>query len=295
MGRHTVKRCVAVRVASLTLAIAGVSHAQSETPPEATNESAASGDESTAADEQPTAETAPAPEPGLATPPAPALTAPAAPAAEPPTNAELTEAATREAEARELFILGDRLYAEGDYEAALRAFERAYAISGRPALRYNMANAHERLGQYREALIALVDYLPHVKGENAEVVQRRILQLDARTDEVNATNAWGYGLLGAGIASLGVGGYFGIKALSLRNDINALCGDGPCPESIQPLMTDNDNATLASDIMLAAGVVATGLGVYFVVSSDDEESSMVEGLQYSALPGGGEVSIIGTF
>ena len=60
-------------------------------------------------------------------------------------------------------------------------------------------------------------------------------------------------------------------------------------------MNDNDNAALAADIMLAAGVVATGLGVYFVVSSDSEESSIVEGVQYSVLPGGGEVSIIGTF
>jgi tetratricopeptide (TPR) repeat protein len=289
-----VKRSVAIRVASLTLAIAGVSHAQSETPTEATSESAASGDESTAANEHPAAEATPVLEPGLSAPPAAAVTAPA-PEPEPATDAELAKAAAAEAEARELFILGDRLYAEGDYEAALRAFERAYAISGRPALRYNMANAHERLGQYREALVALVDYLPHVKGENAEVVQRRILQLDARTDEVNATNAWGYGLLGAGIASLGVGGYFGIKALSLQNDINALCGDGPCPDSVQPLVNDNDNAALAADIMLAAGVVATGLGVYFVVSSDSEESSIVEGVQYSVLPGGGEVSIIGTF
>ncbi len=146
-----------------------------------------------------------------------------------------------------------------------------------------------------EALVALVDYLPHVKGENAEVVQRRILQLDSRADEVTTTNAWGYGLLGAGIASLGVGGYFGVKTLSLRNDIDALCGDGPCPDSVQPLENDNNNAALAADIMLAAGVVATGLGVYFILSTDDEEGTTVEALQYSALPGGGEVSIIGTF
>lgn len=262
------KHRFALRLAALTLVIAGASNAQSETRATEANEPA-----------------------GVTGPAAAAATAPEpAPADE----AKSAEAAAAEAKAREFFVLGDHLYAEGDYEAALRAFERAYAISGRPALRYNMANAHERLGQYREALVALVDYLPHVTGADAQIVQRRILQLDERDDEITTTNAWGYGLLGAGVASLGVGAYFGIKALSLQSDIKALCGQGPCPDTVQPIINDNDNAALAADITLAVSVIATGLGVYFILSSD-KETSTVEAIQYSALPGGGEVSIVGTF
>ena len=63
--------------------------------------------------------------------------------------------------ARELYIRGDKAYAEGDYEAALAAFEEAYELSGRHALLYNMANAHERLGEYDKALEKLRKFLPH--------------------------------------------------------------------------------------------------------------------------------------
>src|SRR5262245_14114470 len=51
-------------------------------------------------------------------------------------------------EARKLFFRGDRMYEEGKYEEAVAAFEKSYALSHRPELLFNLANAYERLGQY---------------------------------------------------------------------------------------------------------------------------------------------------
>ena len=47
---------------------------------------------------------------------------------------------------------GLRRYREGEYEAALREFQSAYAIRQRPRLLFNMGQAHRMLGHYREAL-----------------------------------------------------------------------------------------------------------------------------------------------
>src|SRR5687767_7995392 len=88
-----------------------------------------------------------------------------------------------EVEARRLFREGDKLYAEGDYEGAVTAFEKAYELSRKEALKYNLANAYERLGRYEAALAALRDYLPHAKPEEQDAVRRRIEKLEKRVEE----------------------------------------------------------------------------------------------------------------
>jgi tetratricopeptide (TPR) repeat protein len=168
-----------------------------------------------------------------------------------------------DSEARRLYKEGDKLYAEGDYEGAVRAFEKSYELSQQPALQYNLANAYERLGRYEDGVKALQAYEPHAPGDEREVVRRRIKKLQERadqqkkeapaaspasepaaaavppapaqpepaqpTDGVKPTSAGppvlSYVLLGVGVVGIGVGSYFGLQAMSTKSDAEGLCPD----------------------------------------------------------------------
>jgi tetratricopeptide (TPR) repeat protein len=54
---------------------------------------------------------------------------------------------------------GAALYAAGRYEDALRAFERDFELSGRPALLYNIARCLEQLQHFEEAIESYRDFL----------------------------------------------------------------------------------------------------------------------------------------
>ncbi len=169
-----------------------------------------------------------------------------------------------DAEARRVFKEGDKLYAEGDYEGAVTAFEKAYELSKQPALKYNLANAYERLARYEEALAALKEYEPHAAPDERDVVRRRLGKLKERADQQrkekeqagekapatpsepagatppnsepepasvaasssNPTPVLGYVLLGVGAVGIGAGSYFGIQALGTKSDVDKLCSEG---------------------------------------------------------------------
>lgn len=173
-----------------------------------------------------------------------------------------TEQSEGDAEARRQFKEGDKLYAEGDYEGAVKAFERAYELSKQPALKYNLANAYERLARYEEALAALKEYEPHAAADERDVVKRRIGKLQERADQQKAekekaaatgaapaesapsepaapssdasasdasvstakpTPVLGYVLLGVGAVGVGVGAVFGVMALGSKSDAEKAC------------------------------------------------------------------------
>ena len=83
-------------------------------------------------------------------------------------------------EARQLYRQGARLYNLGQFEAALAAFERAYALSGAKPLLFNIAQAHRLAGpgHCERALRAYTAYLREEPNtSNAEEVQKRIEEM----------------------------------------------------------------------------------------------------------------------
>ena len=91
--------------------------------------------------------------------------------------------------AKALYQEGTRLYEQGLYEEAVAAFKIAYSLSRRPLLLYNMAQAMERIGQWDEALEALVDYKTDAPPEELDTLNSRIDALQARIDERDAEQA----------------------------------------------------------------------------------------------------------
>jgi tetratricopeptide (TPR) repeat protein len=94
------------------------------------------------------------------------------------------------AEARALFEAGRTAYDAGRFGSALDSFRRAYELSARPALLFNMGSAAERLRRDAEALDYYERYLRDVpSAENRELVQSRIEFLrDASTHPADAAH-----------------------------------------------------------------------------------------------------------
>lgn len=88
----------------------------------------------------------------------------------------LTEA-QRDEQARTLFQEGRDNFNDGRFEEAVLNWEKAYALSERPLILFNLAEAYERVGEFDAALNALEAYRPHAeKSEEAQV--------DARIDSL---------------------------------------------------------------------------------------------------------------
>jgi PEGA domain/Tetratricopeptide repeat len=82
--------------------------------------------------------------------------------------------------ARELFQRGQGAYAQGDYEAAIRDWSRAYELDPRPLLQFNLSQALERLGRLEQAVAALELYLANATPDDPSQADARARQATIR-------------------------------------------------------------------------------------------------------------------
>jgi tetratricopeptide (TPR) repeat protein len=82
--------------------------------------------------------------------------------------------------ARSLYRDGERLYASGRYRESVTAFAAALARSGRPELYFDMANAHERMGEIAEAARLLERYVACADPPDADLIGERVRRLRAQ-------------------------------------------------------------------------------------------------------------------
>ncbi len=88
---------------------------------------------------------------------------------------------TLDAEARALFQAGELAFQQGRFQNAMEYFTRAYELSGRPGLLYNIGNAADRLRKDAEALAAFEQYLEEKPdAPNRAAVEARIAVLRQR-------------------------------------------------------------------------------------------------------------------
>ncbi len=207
----------------------------------------------------------------------------------------------QEARARAAFQHGDQLYLEGDYQGAVRAFEQAYALSGRIEMLFNLANAHERLGNYSEASVALRGYIPHSPESQRRALERRLKRFEALAEQKQAAaveaeaaakefpvdRAIGIGLLTLGGAGLVTGTAFAISAANARSDLKDICVEGEsgqlCPSEAESLLNRDKTYSLVADLSFIAGAALAAGGFYLVVRSGDDDGGEIRA---SAAPGG---------
>jgi len=84
------------------------------------------------------------------------------------------------------YLEGERLYAAGRYELAIQEFEEALELSGKPELHFNIANCHERAGDYEAAAQSLEKFLASGRSSTPDVLRERIWRARARGAEKEA-------------------------------------------------------------------------------------------------------------
>ena len=94
-------------------------------------------------------------------------------------------------DARALFQQGQAAYQAGEYESAIEAWERAYAMDPRPALQYNLAQAYGRLARVEEEAAALRLYIAGAlaagtASDDSQIVSARA-RLSAIADRIRRT------------------------------------------------------------------------------------------------------------
>jgi tetratricopeptide (TPR) repeat protein len=208
--------------------------------------------------------------------------------------------ASADAQARQLYLEGDEAYAAGDYELAVARFARAYELSGRPALLFNLGNAYERMGAFKEAAEALRRYLEGPDARDREAVELRIARLEeahrrrqaeiARLEALareqagddlepasghgeiiddaapatrdTRTQAW----LGGGGAAVAGGLMFGLVShLSGNQAVKRCTDDGSdrlCPDSARSALSRERGFAIAADVTIVLGLGAAGVGAY---------------------------------
>ena len=86
------------------------------------------------------------------------------------------------------------------------------------------------------------------------------------------TAGWVVG--GVGVASLAVGSYFGVTALSKRSESDANCNAGICQSAAGTQAYDDARASArVADIALGVGIAAVAVAVYLVVVKSHGDSS----------------------
>jgi hypothetical protein len=79
----------------------------------------------------------------------------------------------------------------------------------------------------------------------------------------------GYVIGGVGLLGLGVGSYFGVKALSSWSDRNDHCTDAGCDEDAVTYGDDAKKYGNVANVGLGLGVVGVGVGAYLLLTSPE--------------------------
>jgi hypothetical protein len=96
---------------------------------------------------------------------------------------------------------------------------------------------------------------------------------------------------GVGIASIGVGAFFGVRALGLKSDSDKHCDGDACDAKGLSSYKDAQSSALIADVLYGVGVVGLGVGTYLVLTNGGfsgapkEQSVRNSGLHVEAIVG----------
>jgi tetratricopeptide (TPR) repeat protein len=228
------------------------------------------------------------------------------------------QARSAEDEARDHYQAGATAYEAGRFEDAARAFRRAYLLSGRAALLYNVGQAELRLGRDALALEAFEGYLRQSddSGERRSEVEERVRVLRSlgvrpatESEVAEAARAaqessgspsapapsrggsdfapWIVVGVGAAVAVAGAV-LLGVAASEASRFENA--PDGSSWEEYERIASDAQAMWLGGWIALGVGAAAAVAGVAWALASGGSNSATAE---LRVGPAG--ISLAGTF
>jgi tetratricopeptide (TPR) repeat protein len=234
-----------------------------------------------------------------------------------------------EQRARMHFNAGSSYYGEGDYESALREFQRAYELNPTPDFFYNYALVYERSGDLDTAVTYLRRYLeetPEERIQDRPLLVQRLGNLERRLEERRARDreeaerrqtdearlreleaqraadqqSGGAGpsvpqLVSFGVGALGLIGFgvFGALTLAADGDLEEGClTRGTCSQD------DVDGVgtlALLADVSLLVGVAGIGVGVALLLLAGDDGDEPATALVPVLGPDSAGTMLRGTF
>jgi tetratricopeptide (TPR) repeat protein len=222
--------------------------------------------------------------------------------------------------ALELFEQGRAAYREGRFADAGRLLREAYALVPEPVLLYNLARAHEGLGEFPEAIDAYERYLATAKDiPDRGAIERKLTSLRAELAErerlarerdealkakpapgegpaaraepeptTRGASPWPWVVAGLGGAVLVGGGVFGTMALATNDDAEA----APSQVDAASLRDDAEGLASLSSVGFVVGGVLVATGVTWGVIDLASSGSAGEATARLELgPTGGRVRI----
>ena len=90
-------------------------------------------------------------------------------------------------------------------------------------------------------------------------------------DDGSSQRLAGYVVGGAGLIALGVGGYFGIRAVSKASESDDHCNGNLCDPRGLELNDEADTAATISNVAVGIGIVGVGVGTYLLVTAPAEK------------------------
>ena len=230
-------------------------------------------------------------------------------------------AAADRARARDLYRDGTDRFRRGEVAEALEAFQEAYRLDPHPVLAYNIARAHETLGQVEEAIASFHLYLElDPRASDRGAVEQRIATLEAdldarralqrRNDELaraaarprdaappppppREPSAVPWVIAGAGVLGVGAGAVLGAVASGKRAEAE----EEPVAARATELDGDASDMATAANVAFIAGGTVAAIGVVLGIIDLRRSSVAVDrtrpGLRLSAGPG--SVSLRGRF
>jgi tetratricopeptide (TPR) repeat protein len=220
--------------------------------------------------------------------------------------------------ALKLFEESNKAYKSGQFEAAADLLRKAYALFPEPLLLYNLGRAQEGLGDPVGAIDSYERYLKDAKQvDDRGAIERRIATLKAQiakqqederrriedearrrreeeerrkqTDQRPPFSRYGpWATMGTGVALVGVGAVFGLRASAKHDDAVA----APVQRDAAELQASARTSANIANVLFVVGGLVTAAGVTWKVvqwRSEDEQS----GAQLTVAPDG--VAISGVF
>jgi tetratricopeptide (TPR) repeat protein len=231
--------------------------------------------------------------------------------------APLARAQDADTQARVHFEAGRNYNATGDYESAAREFARAYELSHRPGLLFNLYSVYERLGDFAQAANYLERFLAdEPNAEDRATLEQRLVRLRERASAGQGSTAAPADAPSARPASTGgdpfpvpavvVTGVGAAALLSVAVLGGLAAGEDAsvaetCGRDAGRTCTSDDVATLnalnvAADSLLAIGLVTVTAGVVlWIVLASQGGGESVAALPWISPSGDGGLALAGRF
>ena len=196
--------------------------------------------------------------------------------------------AAQEAEpsAISLFERAAAAYDRGDFTESVELLERAYALQPEPVIHYNLARAHEGLGQLEDAIEHFERYLEEAEDIRDRgaierrletlrglLAERRRLQREHRREDPvtpppfteapasTSPSPWPWIVAGLGVVGVGVGVGVGLLATERREQADL----EPTHRGALAIFAEAEDLALAANITFAVAGIAALVGVIWGV------------------------------